>query len=214
MARAHSHSARVCEGSRWPAAAQSAANLLSCHQNPSFQTSGTGQTTFPRRKCTVLSHLSVAFSSLSAVTPWHFIACHFWPGFLSSALDAVAVHTWIEVTLGSPPQNDSNVNRWIVSLSWVSCFSVPYLAWRRCCLTTIGNISKTRFMVAGFSVHTCVCFHAWHEHYTIYIFGNRCACVTGYVCYRDCVLEAANQSKCTFFSPCIVLKEQLWSEGV
>lgn len=55
MARAHPHSARVCEGSGWPAAAQSAVNLLSCHQNSSIQTTGAGQTAFSGCKSTILA---------------------------------------------------------------------------------------------------------------------------------------------------------------
>ena len=47
VAGAHSNSAGVREGSRWPAAAQSTADVLSCHQNPSVQTSGAGQASFP-----------------------------------------------------------------------------------------------------------------------------------------------------------------------
>lgn len=47
MARAHPHSAGVYKGSGRPKAAQSAANLLSCHQNPRVQTSGTGPAAFP-----------------------------------------------------------------------------------------------------------------------------------------------------------------------
>lgn len=54
VARAYSHSARLCEGSGWPAAAQSTANLLPCHKNPSVQMSGAGQATFPGCKFTVL----------------------------------------------------------------------------------------------------------------------------------------------------------------
>lgn len=55
MARAHPHSARVCEGSGWPAAAQSAVNLLSCHQNSSIQTTGAGQAAFSGCKSTILA---------------------------------------------------------------------------------------------------------------------------------------------------------------
>lgn len=59
MARAHPHSARVREGSGWPAAAQSAANFLSCHQNSSIQASGTGQTAFPGCKSTMIFVISL-----------------------------------------------------------------------------------------------------------------------------------------------------------
>lgn len=76
MARAHPHSTRVCEGSGWPAAAQSTANLLSCHQNPSVQTFGTGQTAFPGCKSTVfvVTRLKKHYHQF-----FDLIAFHSWP---------------------------------------------------------------------------------------------------------------------------------------
>lgn len=78
VARAHPHSARVREGSGWPAAAQSAANLLSCHQNLSVQTPGTGQTAFPGCKSTVLaiSQLFRHHSQFNIFIFFYLIACH------------------------------------------------------------------------------------------------------------------------------------------
>lgn len=54
VARAHSHSARVSEGSGWPATAQGAAYLLPRYQNTGIQASGAGQKTFPGCKSTLL----------------------------------------------------------------------------------------------------------------------------------------------------------------
>lgn len=53
MAGAHPHSAGVCQGPGWPAAAQSAAHLLSRHQNSLVETSGTGQTAISGCKSSV-----------------------------------------------------------------------------------------------------------------------------------------------------------------
>lgn len=67
MARTHPHSARVCEGSGWPAATQSTANFLSCHQNPCVQASGTGQTAFPgcKSRVSMICHLCCHHSLLN-----------------------------------------------------------------------------------------------------------------------------------------------------
>lgn len=50
MARADSHPAGVGQGSRWPAATPSAANLLPRHKNPGIKAPGAGQTTLPGRE--------------------------------------------------------------------------------------------------------------------------------------------------------------------
>lgn len=50
MARADSHPAGVGQGSQWPAATPSAANLLPRHKNPGIKAPGAGQTTLPGRE--------------------------------------------------------------------------------------------------------------------------------------------------------------------
>lgn len=62
MARADPCSARICEGSRWPAAAQSPAYFLSRHQNLGVQTACAGQTPFPRCKYVILVPLQFFFN--------------------------------------------------------------------------------------------------------------------------------------------------------
>lgn len=70
VARAHSYSAGVREGSGWPAAAQSTPNLLSCHQNPCVQTSGTGQAAFPGREFRALALYLLLSTTHGCVTQY------------------------------------------------------------------------------------------------------------------------------------------------
>lgn len=61
MARAHSHPVGVGQGSRWPAATQSAADLLPRHKNPRIKAAGAGQTTLSGREFSAAVFLFIYF---------------------------------------------------------------------------------------------------------------------------------------------------------